>query len=68
MFIGIWIVYLACETNPSPRCVETYEVVATTMRSAIVEAQRQQDDKQFEWIEVDTTHKPIDPFFYGKLK
>jgi len=38
------------------------------MVSAIVEAQRQQDDKEFEWIEVNTTSYKIDPFFYGKLK
>lgn len=68
MFMGVWIVYLACEVSTSPRCVETYEVVATTMQGAIAEAQRLQDDKQFEWLEVDTTHSPIDPFIYGKLK
>jgi hypothetical protein len=37
------------------------------MQGAIAEAQRQQDDKQFDWVEVDTGHYSIDPV-YGKLK
>lgn len=67
MFMGFWIVYLACEVNPSPRCIETYEVRATTMMSAIAEAYRQQDDKRFEW-ETPAVDYAIDPFSYGKLK